>query len=207
LAAAAADVAAVIEQLDADRVIVAGWSMGGSLAQLLWRDHRDVLDGLVLCASTRSFMGTARERVRHESIRVAAVLARATSDQVACRVAMRIVKHMYGDEGLQHWINQQMERHSWRHVLELGVDLGRFRAHDWIGAVDVPTSVLVTMRDTWVPPARQFALAEATRAAIVRVDGDHAVCLNDPGRFVPAFTEACELVAAAIGRPDDEEVA
>src|SRR5438105_826461 len=83
---------------------------------LRWRGHRELVEGLVLCASTRTFMGTARQRMRHESIRLAAALARATSDETARRVALRIMKHMYGDDGFQHWINGEMEKHSWRRV-------------------------------------------------------------------------------------------
>ena len=33
-------------------VIAVGYSMGGPVAQLLWRRHRDLVDGLVLCATT-----------------------------------------------------------------------------------------------------------------------------------------------------------
>ena len=49
-----------------------------------------------------------------------------------------------------------------------------FSSRDWIGEVDVPTSVVITMRDRVVPVRRQVRLFEAIPGAeAFRVDGDH----------------------------------
>jgi 3-oxoadipate enol-lactonase len=49
------DVAALIEELSLRRVVVVGYSMGGAIAQTLARRHREVVHGLVLCATAASF--------------------------------------------------------------------------------------------------------------------------------------------------------
>jgi pimeloyl-ACP methyl ester carboxylesterase len=49
------DLAALIRELSLGQVIVVGYSMGGAIAQMLARRHRDVVRGLVLCATAASF--------------------------------------------------------------------------------------------------------------------------------------------------------
>ena len=56
------DVAAVADQLGIERMIVVGYSMGGPIAQLLWRRHSALVDGLVLCSTGAAFASTPRLR-------------------------------------------------------------------------------------------------------------------------------------------------
>jgi 3-oxoadipate enol-lactonase len=58
------DVAAVAAALGIDRLIVAGYSMGGLIAQLVWRRHRPLTAGLVLCATARNMAGSPSARRR-----------------------------------------------------------------------------------------------------------------------------------------------
>jgi pimeloyl-ACP methyl ester carboxylesterase len=61
-------------------------------------------------------------------------------------------------------------------------------------------SVLVPTHDRVVSPGRQRRLAEAIpHANVVTVDGDHEVCLSDPGRFSAKLLEAC-LATQSPGR-------
>ena len=57
------DVAALAAALGLERIIPVGYSMGGPVAQLLWRRHRHLVAGLVLCATSASFRDSRRERV------------------------------------------------------------------------------------------------------------------------------------------------
>ena len=57
------DVAALARQLDIPRLIPVGYSMGGPIAQLLWRRHPELVEGLVLCATSCTFTGSVRERL------------------------------------------------------------------------------------------------------------------------------------------------
>ena len=56
------DVAAVITELELDKPIVAGYSMGSVIAQRVWRQHPDLVGGLVLAATTDHFRTNGRER-------------------------------------------------------------------------------------------------------------------------------------------------
>ena len=49
------DVAALVRHLDTGPVIAVGYSMGGPVAQLLWREHRDLVSGLVLRDEARGW--------------------------------------------------------------------------------------------------------------------------------------------------------
>ena len=62
LADCADDMAALLELVDATPAIVVGYSMGGPIAQLLWRRHEASVAGLVLCATADRFVTGARER-------------------------------------------------------------------------------------------------------------------------------------------------
>src|SRR5262249_19063286 len=56
------DGVALLDALDVDRCIPVGSSRGGPVAQLMWRHHRDRVDGLVLCATSRNFRGKPHEK-------------------------------------------------------------------------------------------------------------------------------------------------
>src|SRR3954451_20398801 len=51
----AVDAAALATALGIDRFIAVGYSMGGPIAELTWRRHRDRVEGLVLCATAARF--------------------------------------------------------------------------------------------------------------------------------------------------------
>ena len=56
------DVAALASSSGFERIVPVGYSMGGPIAQLVWRRHPELVDGLVLCATSATFTGTVRER-------------------------------------------------------------------------------------------------------------------------------------------------
>ena len=51
------DVAAVMDELGVERAVIAGYSMGGAIAQLMWRQHPERVAGLVLCSTARNYRG------------------------------------------------------------------------------------------------------------------------------------------------------
>ena len=75
LADCADDCAATLVELGTGPVIVVGYSMGGPVAQLLWRRHRDLVSGLVLCATSAGFLPEPRERLSYQSAMLTAVTA------------------------------------------------------------------------------------------------------------------------------------
>ena len=86
------------------------------------------------------------------------------------------------------------------------VAVADFTSHSWIGDIDVPVSVLVTMKDSVVPPGRQMKLADAIRhATVVTVEDDHGVFIASPRLFTEKMLEACQ--AGGEGRPTEKIVA
>ena len=82
-------------------------------------------------------------------------------------------------------------------MLEAGKAIGRFSSADWIGDVDVPTSVLITMADSVIPLARQVKLFEMiSQAEAFRVDADHDAVVSHAKRFVPTLLRALDSVVA-----------
>jgi 3-oxoadipate enol-lactonase len=190
------DAAALVRQLGYEHVIAVGYSMGGPIAQLVWRRHRDLVDGLVLCATSRNFGRSTPERLMFTGMLGLSGVAKLTPAAVRQRVAGRIFGSRWEQSPLGAWIASELRRNDPATILQAGYSIGRFSSADWIGEVDVPTAVLVTIHDQLVAPRRQLRLAESIPGAeVIRVAGDHGVCVTDPGRFVPALLDACTRVA------------
>lgn len=198
LADCADDVAAVAEVLGIEHLIPVGYSMGGPIAQLIWHRHRDLVQGLVLCATSRNFIGRSpAERAWASGIEGLAWAARATPSVVRRRIADRMLLGRVESSEVGMWARQELRRNDARSLAEAGRALARFSSREWIGEVDVPTAVVITERDLVVAPRRQHNLAAAIPGAVaypVAVGHDGAV--STPDLFVPALLDACCDVAA-----------
>jgi pimeloyl-ACP methyl ester carboxylesterase len=176
--------------------------MGGPVAMLLWQRHRSLVDGMVLCATARSFNGNRQDRLGFLAL---AGLARAS------RLTPAQARAWLGDQFLarrsrryESWALDEVMQNDWKAVLEAGVAIGRFSSRDWISTFDRPAAVVIPTRDHVVPPRRQERLLEAIPGAVgFHVDGDHDVCVAGPEQFMPALLAACHTVtggrAAAAG--------
>lgn len=194
LADCADDAAAVCDVLGLERVIPLGYSMGGPIAQLMWRRHRDRVQGLVLCATSAYFSTSRNERLAFLGLTGLAALARLTPAQARKWLTEQVYLQRKSDEW-QPWAVQEAAMHEWRTVLEAGRAVGNFSSREWIGHVDVPTSVVITMRDSVVPTRRQIRLFESIPGAeAFRVDGDHDAVVMQPDRFVPTMVRAIHSV-------------
>ncbi|HET7667522.1 MAG TPA: alpha/beta hydrolase [Mycobacterium sp.] len=187
------DVVALADALGIERFIAIGYSMGGLIAQLLWRRHPERTSRLVLCACSRNFLGTPAERMA--SLFGPAVTAAVRMNPLwsACGAGM-LGRNLVNDLGgeFRQFALREMNRTSLTTVAAALVAVSEFTSHEWIGQVDVPVTVLVTTRDTIVPTARQRRLAEAIpHSTMVAVDGDHGVCITDPVRFSAKLLEGC----------------
>lgn len=205
LADCADDVAALLERLQIPSVIAVGYSMGGPVAQLLWRRHRDKVDGLVLCATSHSFVPGVRERLVFTSL-MAAAAGTTRLGGLAAALPSSLVRQVMPvstggrPDSLQRWAAGEMARHDWRMVLEAGHAIGHYDARRWIGEVDVPTAVLITTRDRALTATQQAKLAfSIPHASIHRVEDGHVVC-STPG-FVAPLLRAVSDVATQV-RPD-----
>lgn len=194
------DAAALVEALGLGSVIAVGYSMGGPIAQLLWRRHRHLVAGVVLCATARNFVGVgAGDRAFRGVVTGLSFVARAAPARLHRRVTDRVLVSRYDDSELGRWARQEARHNSLRHLVEAGRAIGQFSSREWIGEVDVPAAVVLTEHDLVVPPVRQRKLAAAIPGATVHpVDGGHDVCATAPERFVPALLDALDSVVVRL---------
>jgi len=187
------DAAALCQELGVERIVACGYSMGGPVAQLLWRRHRDLVGGLVLCATGRRF-GSDRQRARILAISLlgASVASLAVTPLVRAKLVGRVLDARIGGDPRLAWAGEQVRRNDPAAVLQAGAALASFDSRAWISAVDVPTTVIVTTRDQVVALSRQQHLAAAIPdARVEEVPGTHAVVVEAPQLFVPALLRGC----------------
>ncbi len=188
------DVVAVADRLGIDRFIACGYSMGGPVAQLLWRRHPERVAGVVLCATAASFSHGRAERWSFVGMTGLAALARVTPEQA--RVWLTEQLYLQRKTGSwEPWAIEQAASHDWRVLLEAGSTIGDFDSTAWVGDIDVPVSIVVTTQDQVVSLRRQTRLFELLGDAdVYRVAAMHDACVSDADRFVPALLRALRSV-------------
>jgi 3-oxoadipate enol-lactonase len=188
------DVIAMADAIGLERFVVLGYSLGGAVAQLVWRRHRERVLGLVLVATAAHFNIHRKERLSFLGLTGVAAAARLTP----ARARRWVTGQLYVQRkaaSWDAWAVQQARTHNWRMIAEVGGALGRFRADGWLGEIDVPTAVVVTMNDEVVPLARQVKLFEAIPdAEAFRIDGGHDAAVAQPARFIREVVRATTSV-------------
>ena len=189
------DVAALAGVLGIGKFAAVGYSMGGMVAQLMYQRHASLLSGLVLCSTARSVCGSPVEQM-------AAALA---VPAMAAALQWNPMLHLMGadffgmallgrvdDPATASWARAQLRRTTLATTISATQAVCGFTSDSWISQVDVPAAVVITARDSIVPPDRQLELARAIPGASVHyVDGDHGACINAPQLLAPALLEAC----------------
>lgn len=199
LADCADDIAAVLDALGVPRCIPVGYSLGGPVAQLMWRRHPDRVSGLVLAATSRNFMGTMQERLFFQSL--VGVAAAARSMPWAGRETLTRPPPPDPADGVRMsaFALEEVKHTSPGTALQAMSALGRFSSHEWIGEIDVPTAVVVTTKDRAIGPHRQIKLANAIPGATIHpTKAGHAACFFSADLFVPTLVAACTSVASRI---------
>ncbi len=190
------DVVALADSLGIDRFTVVGYSMGGPIAQLIWRRHPGRVHGLVLCATARDFRGHPRERLLFGGLGVLATLPHLAAVRAGVHGAEWIASHLFARHPQADWAVAELQRSDVGTVLEAARDLGSFTSREWVHEIDVPTAVIVTCRDRLVPPHRQHKLAQAIPGAVTyEIDGDHHVVAAEADDFTHTLVGACRAVS------------
>ncbi|HKO26338.1 MAG TPA: alpha/beta fold hydrolase [Solirubrobacteraceae bacterium] len=193
LADCAADAAAALRQLNAAPAFVAGYSMGGAIAQLMVRDHPETVTGLVLSGTAQHWQdpGTRRAFKALGALGLALSIApRATWTAGFRRAGLR-------DSPETAWALAEMMRHSARDIVEAGRELGRFDSRPWLQPLPIPAAVVLTTRDELVSPGKQRQLAAALNAPIFEAPISHLEITTNGQAYNPALIRA---LAAVGGR-------
>jgi pimeloyl-ACP methyl ester carboxylesterase len=213
LSSCATDAIAVADVLGIEKFIPVGYSMGGPVAQLIWRQAPERVEGMVLCATARNFRGKPQERLffmllpalmmatamRRKGRSRSSEGGRDAAETLARRLADIPDETRLSEVGVPSWAWGEFRRTSPWTMAQAVNAIGQFSSHRWISECDVPTAVVITARDRFIPPGRQLRLAQAIRGASVHsFAGNHAACVLEARKFVPTLVEACNSVAGRL---------
>ena len=199
LADCADDVAILAEQLEIESFIAVGYSMGGPIAQLLWKRHRNRIEGLVLCATACQFGSKERRLLSRAVSPMVNFAGRIAPRRTIRRVTQQWLSDAIADPQIRDTVLSEVGTSDAVAVGQAAAAVVRFDSSAWISEVDVPTSVVLTEKDRLVPATSQRAMADKIRGAVIHtVPGDHSVCVTRPALFVPALDDACASVARRV---------
>jgi 3-oxoadipate enol-lactonase len=196
------DFAALAGVLGIGRFTAVGYSMGGMVAQLLYRRHPALLSGLVLCSTAGNVGGSRAEQLAALTVPAMAAALR-WNPMLQLMGAESFGMALLGpidDPATGRWVRAQLHRTTLATVVSAMQAVSEFSSDSWISQVDVPTAVVITDRDRVVPASRQLELARAIPgASAYHVEADHGACINAPQLFTPALLEACWSAAPGRG--------
>jgi 3-oxoadipate enol-lactonase len=190
------DVIAVADALGWEQIVPVGYSMGGTIAQLVAHRHPTRVAGLVLCSTAAVFQETRGDEFFFESLLGGAVKAlNAAPKFLVDRLPGRF-RSPNKDSPLADWMATEWKDHHAGNIAQAGQAVGRFRSEPWLGSISAPTAVVVTTEDDTVPATRQHQLAalipNATEHAVAL---DHRAAVNSPDVYWPVFDAALASVA------------
>jgi 3-oxoadipate enol-lactonase len=195
------DAAAVITELELDQPIVAGYSMGSIIAQRVWRQHPELVGGLILAATTDRFRTNARETAFHAGMEVAMGSLRTLAKSRTARWATRSTAEALdiGPTDTGTWaLNEWRSTSPWA-MAQAVAALGRHHSTPWLSRIDVPTAVVIPTNDHVIPAQRQRRLANRIPGATVHeAPCGHAGCVMQADQFVPVFLDAANVTAARM---------
>ncbi|HEY3470232.1 MAG TPA: alpha/beta fold hydrolase [Amycolatopsis sp.] len=189
LADCAADVTAVADALGLEEFALAGYSMGGMVAQLVAHAEPERVTGLVLCSTASNFRRGLRQRVALDVFgRTLRQLREHVKAPVVPAAPLRRV------EDYRWGLREFRSTTPWE--IAVAVDeIGRFDSTPWLHTLRLPTAVVVTARDRFIAPDHQRSLARRIPgAATYEVPAGHAACVLAADRWVPALLAAVHSV-------------
>jgi diacylglycerol O-acyltransferase len=198
------DVSALAAALGTRKFTAVGYSMGGMVAQLLYRRHPSLVSGLVLC-STAASVGSAAQPLAAVALSAAAagLLWNPLLQLLSAEGPGLALLGPIDDPATARWARAQLRRTTLASAVSAIQAACQFSSDGWIGQIDVPTAVVVTTRDRIVPASRQLRLARAIPGASVHeIDADHAVCITAPETCARTLLTACWSVGPSRGQDE-----
>ena len=189
----AGDAAELLRCLGVAPAVVVGYSMGGAIAQLVARDHPDVVRGAVLSGTAQHW----QDRRTRNSFRLLGLLGVMLSLAPRLTYGLGFRRSGYRNSRHSAWMQAEMMRHTVRDVTEAGRELARFDSREWLAGVTPEVGVVITARDTLVPPAKQRELARAAGGPVGEVAIDHLELTTKAGEYNPVLLRTIEAVLGA----------
>lgn len=198
VASMAADLLALLDELELDRLPVAGWSMGGFVAQRLAIDHPGRVSGLVLAGTNpggpRTALGTRRaQRIDSEPNPPLAAIMRELYPRDRQREGRRFLRRLdlAARDGEVPDDFHVAARTTDRQVAAEDPWLRSGRNYRQLAAISVPTLAAAGSEDPVVPPVnlRRIA-ARIPGARFEAFAGAHAFLFQDRRRFARALAGA-----------------
>ena len=160
----------------------------------------DLVAGLVFCATGLEWKDSARERLLWRGVSLLEVALRSgTGEGLVARVLREVIDGSPELEALEPWVRGEFHRGYPPDLAGAGRALSTYDGRTLAPDVDVPCAVVVTTSDQLVRPEKQYALADATGAEVLALDGDHFAPFSRGPAFAKAIGTAVERVTAAIG--------
>lgn len=181
------DVAAVMRSLGVADATVFGYSLGGMVAQELVRRHPHLVGRLGLGATAAyPIAGLVPRYGSRFAFWVGRALARISRVELAY-LSLRVVERTAGlAPSHRRWMWAALLRRDPTLFYEAGHAAWRFDSRKWVGALRVPTTVVVNEKDTvvWVDRQRELATLLPDAEVVELHDVGHESVISMPERYV-----------------------
>ncbi|MGH8874009.1 MAG: alpha/beta fold hydrolase [Acidimicrobiia bacterium] len=184
------EVAGVMDAMGIGRAAVAGYSMGGAIAQVLAYRHPSRVTRLVLIG-TLTHHPPFRRWSRTLGITVVRAWERLTGwgtpeVRAGYLLAVRAVSSRHA-----RWLWEETHRRDPEVGAEAAYAMLRFDSREWVERLRPPTLVVIPSRDQLVPPAWQYELAARIPdvRALELLDARHEAPWTHPDRIAAAMRE------------------
>lgn len=190
------DAVGVLNALGIQRAVVCGFSLGGIVGLQMALRHPDRVAGLSVQACALSYRQTVRDRLVWPLLRATTILGERPEPTSAIARIYQTYRHDAKFDQRWPWVRTELARTTHSGIVDAGAAV---RRHDLRGRVaglrELPTSMLVTSRDTVCLPWLQHQLADQVGARIVELDEDHLAPITHPEQYAAAAIESIRLAA------------
>ena len=189
------DHVALLDALGIDKVIVFGYSLGGPIGLDLARRYPDRVAGLVL-QSTALYFDSIVDKLTKPLLKAVRPLAALGMGRTApLRFLSDTRDRSTQTKLLWPWLRRELVQCHPRTIVDVMLAEYDFDFRPHVAALaDVPTSVVVTAKDSAVPPRDQRDMAHRLGADVITIEEDHDVFLAAPQAYVSASLEAIARV-------------
>ena len=168
------EVAGMMDAVGIDRAAVAGFSMGGMISQELAHRHPHRVDRVILMGTTAHQPGGIKA-VRWLGFVVGRAAERLTGKQLSLFTYWYMLLTGAVSRSYARWFRETTLDRDADLYYQAAFAVINFDSREWVGRLDTPALVIISVKDQLVPASWQYDLAGRLRDAEVveLVDGGH----------------------------------